>query len=89
MTAKIKTYEFSRRSLLQGAACGVGAATVLAMTMTAARAGKMPQSTVAYQGSPKDGKSCANCRLFQAPSTCKSVEGAVRANGWCRIWFKA
>jgi High potential iron-sulfur protein len=81
--------DLSRRCLLQRTVCAAGAAAILGAGVNAAMAGKMPKAAVAYQGSPKDGKSCANCRLFQAPSSCKSVDGAVSANGWCRIWFKA
>jgi hypothetical protein len=27
--------------------------------------------------------------LFIAPSSCKSVEDPISANGWCKIWVKA
>jgi hypothetical protein len=81
--------ELSRRCLLQRAACAAGAVAVLGTSMTAARAGKMPQSAVSYQGSPKGAQNCANCKLFQAPNACRSVEGPVSPQGWCRIWVKA
>lgn len=80
------TYELSRRSLLQGAAYGIGAATVVAMTMTAARAGKMPQAAVGYKPSPNGNQNCGNCRLFQAPNACATVDGDISPSGWCKIW---
>ncbi len=83
---KNHTHELSRRTLLQGAACGVGAASVLAMTMTAARAGKMPQAAVGYVPSPHGSQRCDNCRLFQAPGSCKSVDGSISPSGWCKIY---
>jgi hypothetical protein len=87
--SRIWSTEVSRRCLLRRAACAAGAVTVLGAGIDAAMAGKMPLSAVGYQGSPKGSQNCANCRLFQAPSTCRSVDGPVSANGWCRIWVKA
>jgi hypothetical protein len=87
--SRIWSTDVSRRCLLRHAACAAGAVTILGAGINAAMAGKMPQSAVGYQGSPKGGQSCANCRLFQAPSACRSVEGPVSAGGWCRIWVKA
>jgi hypothetical protein len=81
--------ELSRRRLLQRAACAAGAAAVLGVGVNAAMAGKMSQASVGYQGSPKPGQSCSNCRLFQAPNACRSVDGSISPQGWCRIWLKA
>ena len=78
--------ELSRRSLLQGAVCRIGAATVLAMTTTGARAGKMPQAAVGYKGSPNGNQKCDNCRLWQPPGACKSVDGSISPSGWCKIY---
>jgi hypothetical protein len=36
------------------------------------------QAKVEYQ--------CENCDLFIAPNKCKSVEGTVVAQVWCKIW---
>jgi hypothetical protein len=81
--------ELSRRCLLQRAACAAGAAAILGVGVNAALAGKMSQASVGYQGSPKGSQSCANCRLFQAPNACRSVDGTISPQGWCRIWLKA
>jgi hypothetical protein len=81
------TKEMSRRTVLQAVAA-VGAVPALIMA-TAPASAKMSQVSVAYQGSPHGSANCANCKLFIAPSSCKSVAGEVSANGWCKIWAKA
>lgn len=80
------TADLSRRSLLHGAACGLGAATILGMTAKTATAGKMPQASVNYRPSPNGSKRCDNCRLWQPPNACKSVEGNISPQGWCTIY---
>jgi High potential iron-sulfur protein len=81
--------EFSRRSLLQGAAGTVGAGMVFGTTMIAASAARVSQSSVSYQGSPKGDQRCNNCRQFQPPHACKMVEGRISSQGWCVLWVKA
>jgi len=75
----------SRRKVLLAAA---GAAPLLALGARGAKAAKLPQSTVKYQASPKDGKQCDACNLFVAPNSCKSVDGEISATGWCMLWVK-
>ncbi len=82
----IGSTEISRRTLLASAAAA-GAVPLLALGSSPAWA-KMSQASVAYQDSPKGDRTCAGCGLFQAPSTCKTVEGAISPNGWCKIWVK-
>ena len=86
---KIWSTEVSRRCLLRRAACAAGAVTILGAGIDAAMAGKMPQASVKYQGSPKGDHSCANCKFFQAPDACKTVDGTISPDGWCSIWVKA
>jgi hypothetical protein len=86
---RVLSVELSRRCLLQRVVCAAGTAAVLVVSVNVANAGKMTQASVGYKGSPNGSENCGNCRLFQAPSGCKSVEGSVSANGWCRIWVKA
>jgi len=81
------TKEMSRRTVLQAVAA-VGAVPALMMA-TAPASAKMSQVAVAYQNSPHGAANCANCKLFIAPSSCKSVVGVVSPNGWCKIWAKA
>jgi hypothetical protein len=75
----------SRRTVLIAAA---GAAPLLALGATGARAAKMAQTAVKYQPTPKDGKQCDGCNLFVAPNACKSVDGAISPKGWCALWVK-
>jgi hypothetical protein len=86
---RIWSTALSRRCLLQRAACAAGATAILGTGVSEAVAGKMSQSSVSYQGSPKGSQSCANCRLFQAPNACRSVDGSISPQGWCRICIKA
>jgi hypothetical protein len=86
---KAFSFELSRRCLLQRAACTSGAVLILTSAVKPAMAGKIPQSAVSYQDSPKGAQSCANCRLFEPPSACKSVDGSVSPSGWCKIYVKA
>ena len=80
--------QFSRRSLLlEGVVRASGVATVLATaTIRPAKAAKMSQESVNYQGSPKGPQQCSNCKLFTAPSACQSVDGTISPNGWCSIF---
>ena len=82
--------ELSRRSLLQGATLAAGGAAILAVGLTAqsAEAGNMTQKAAGYQTTPKDGKQCSTCSLFQAPSSCKLVAGDIAPTGWCRFYVK-
>jgi hypothetical protein len=80
----------SRRSLLRGATLAAGGAALLAVSLTAqsAEAGNMTQKAAGYQTTPKDGKQCSTCSLFQAPNACKLVAGEIVATGWCRFYVK-
>jgi anaerobic selenocysteine-containing dehydrogenase len=76
----------SRRKVLKAAA---GVASLLGLGTRVAYAGKASKSAVAYRDSPNGDKNCANCKVFVSPSACKTVEGAISPNGWCKIWIKA
>ncbi len=73
----------SRRTVLIAAAA---AAPVLALG--SAKAGTLPQTAVAYQKEPKDGKQCDGCNLFIAPNACMSVSGEISPTGYCKLWVK-
>jgi High potential iron-sulfur protein len=82
--------QISRRSLLGGAICASGAATMLVAANTQpAQAAKISQSVVKYQDSPKGEQKCSNCKLFTAPNACQTVDGTVSPDGWCMIYQKA
>jgi hypothetical protein len=55
-----------------------------------ARAGKAAKADFYYQDKPKDGKSCANCRLFTTSEagkgSCAVVDGDVSPVGWCMAY---
>jgi hypothetical protein len=85
---KITSVQVSRRSLLGGAICASGAATMLAATRPA-QAAKISQTVVKYQDSPKGEQMCSNCKLFTAPNACQTVDGTISPNGWCMIYQKA
>jgi hypothetical protein len=92
MSAQSKSEEkrCSRRSLLRGAAFAVGGAAVIgpiAMTGTS-QAAKMAQKIVGYQDTPKGDQQCDNCSQFEAPSSCKIVDGTVSPSGWCKVYVK-
>jgi hypothetical protein len=75
----------SRRQVLTIAAGTAGAsiagATAVLGTSTAAQAAKVSQKIVKYQDTPKGEQRCDNCDLFEAPSSCKNVDGTIAAHG--------
>lgn len=76
----------TRRAVLANAAAA-GSIPLLALSISPAMA-KMSQASVAYQDAPKGDRTCSGCGLFQAPSACKTVDGMISPNGWCKIWVK-
>jgi hypothetical protein len=81
------TSEFSRRSVLQQLATAAGTVTLLAVSANQAAAqAKVSKSVVAYQDQPKGNQRCENCINFQAPTSCKVVEGEVGLQGWCKAY---
>jgi hypothetical protein len=64
---------------------GIGLASVGANEAAA----KVAPNLVAYQATPKGDQNCANCKLFEPPNACKSVEGIIAPSGWCKLWIKA
>jgi hypothetical protein len=71
----------SRRRVLTIAAGAAGAsitgAIVVIGTSTPAQAAKVSQKIVKYQDTPKGEQRCENCELFEAPSSCKNVDGTL------------
>ncbi|MGA8172426.1 MAG: high-potential iron-sulfur protein [Methylocystis sp.] len=83
MDKRDTSFQSTRRRLLQGALTGL---SFLGLGVSVAQAAKASPASVGYRGSPKGDQNCANCSLFISPNACKSVSGAISANGWCRIW---
>ena len=78
----------TRRSAIQALVAAAGAGAVVELSVSPAQAAKMAQKAVAYQPTPKGTANCAGCALFEAPASCKSVDGAISPEGWCKIWVK-
>lgn len=78
--------KFSRRQVL-GAAAGVTIAGAIS-AVPPAHAAKVAPAAVKYQDTPKGESKCETCGLFQAPSSCTTVDGTISPNGWCMIYRK-
>ncbi len=77
----------SRRLLLTKISGAVGgAALAAAAPLPASAIIKISKAAVAYQDHPQGDKRCAVCLQFQAPSSCKMVDGVVSPQGFCRIF---
>jgi High potential iron-sulfur protein len=89
---KIGAAELSRRSMLRNLALSAGGAAMLGTAVSksrdAAAQTKATQKAVAYQGTPHGAQRCDNCLQFQPPSSCKTVEGKIAPEGWCKIYVK-
>jgi hypothetical protein len=82
----------SRRQVLTIAAGAAGASVAITAavigTSMPAQAAKVSQKIVKYQDTPKGEQRCENCVQFEPPSTCKTVDGTVAAQGWCTVYAK-
>ncbi len=85
--------EFTTRrfGLMRGTRLLLGASIVSIVGWPVrANAAKADKRDFSYQERPKDGKSCATCRLYSAaPSgkgNCAIVDGEVSPNGWCMAY---
>jgi hypothetical protein len=84
----MKKTELSRRLVLHRAmtvAAGTAAMVGVAANRAVAQA-KSSQQAVAYQNMPQGSQRCDNCTLFEPPSACKTVDGQISPQGWCRIY---
>ncbi len=79
----------SRRQVLTRAAgASIAGTAALIGSSSTALAAKVPQKAVKYQDTPKGDQNCGNCTLFEAPSSCKTVDGTVSEQGWCIVYAK-
>ena len=80
----------SRLEILKLGAYGPGAigAMSVASSANAQVAKKAAQKAVMYVQTPKDGKACGGCQHFEAPSSCRIVDGEINANGYCILFAK-
>ncbi len=66
-----------------------GVASMLGLSASFARAvERLTQADVLYQASPRDNQRCDNCRVWDPPNHCLSIEGEISPSGWCTIWRK-
>jgi hypothetical protein len=79
--------ELSRRLVLHRVMTVTGAVAMAGVTENRALAqAKSSQQAVAYQDKPQGSQRCDNCSLFEPPAACKTVEGQISPQGWCRIY---
>ena len=76
----------SRRNFLGAAAVGGGALFGAGLIGASPAQAKLPQSAAKYQPTPKGKQQCDNCKLWQAPSSCKLVDGTISPTGWCVLY---
>jgi High potential iron-sulfur protein len=79
--------KMSRRYVLTAVA-GMASGVAIIGTTPPAQAAKAPQKAVKYQDTPKGDQACENCALFEAPSSCKTVDGTISPQGWCMVYAK-
>ena len=64
------------------------------LAATRAAEAKSSKATVKYQGKPKNGQECDDCRLYIAGKSakvngaCQIVDGAISPHGWCVAFAK-
>ncbi len=85
-----KTIGSTRRHVLKLGAYALGAAGAMGLAggAHAQVAKKTQQKSVMYQQTPKDGKQCSGCQHFQAPNSCRIVEGEINPGGYCILFAK-
>jgi len=80
--------ELSRRLVLRRAmTVAAGAAMAGVAANRALAQAKSSQQAVAYQDKPQGSQRCDKCTLFEPPSACKTVEGQINPQGWCKIYI--
>ena len=62
------------------------AASTLGFSSLARAVEKLGMVDVDYQHSPKGKQRCDNCRVWDPPNHCLSVDGEISPSGWCLIW---
>lgn len=86
MTTDRTSTDLSRRTLLHLALAGGGALIAATVTTPAVAGSKIARKAVRYQDAPKGNARCDNCRQWQAPASCKLVDGVISPSGWCSIY---
>jgi hypothetical protein len=83
-------HRFERRTFVLGAPLLGTTVAIACLAPRRALAAKAQKADFNYREQPKDGKSCAACRLFMpagpGKGTCAVVEGDVSPSGWCMAY---
>ena len=76
-----------RLALVAGARVIVTALAGISLVPEGSFGAKAAKADYSYQDQPKDGKSCADCRLFSPSGSgkgaCALVDGDISSSGWC------
>jgi hypothetical protein len=83
-----KRVETSRRTIIRNVLGGVSAGLLSRISQVEASE-KMTRQQAEYQDTPNGIYSCATCTLFEAPKSCKVVDGEVSRDGWCKAFALA
>ena len=79
--------QLARRLLLRRILGAIAASPLFyAAPHPAAAVIKISQKAVAYQDHPEGEKRCDKCIQFQPPDACKTVDGTIGPNGYCRLF---
>ncbi len=87
---KAQSIDISRRAAIVASTGLVVRAAAIAMIIPLQARAKVAKADFYYQEKPKEGKTCATCRLFVAAEagrgTCAVVEGDISSTGWCMAY---
>jgi hypothetical protein len=83
-----KRMEGSRRQIIRAAVGGLSAGLMFQISQAHA-SDKMTRQQAEYQDTPSGLYSCGMCTQFEAPKSCKVVEGDISSDGWCKAFVLA
>jgi hypothetical protein len=78
----------SRRRVLKVAVVAAGAGLAASVRQSALAQQKASKEAMKYQDKPNGNMQCDNCSQFEAPNSCKVVEGTISPTGYCIAWVK-
>jgi len=80
----------SRRAAMRSAALALTGGALLTAGLAArpavAAGVKMNRDDAGYQPMPKGSARCDGCQQWQAPHSCKVVDGVISPAGWCTLY---
>ena len=66
--------------------CAAGVLGALAVPGSAVAASKLSTKAAGYRPKPMGKAQCDNCGVWQAPASCKLVDGQISPTGWCNLY---